>query len=73
MPERLPMTDPLSHISEGGKHALDILSVGTLLGTLFQFLPGIAALLTIVWTAIRIIETDTVRGIIAKIRNKPAD
>jgi hypothetical protein len=32
------------------------------LGTLFQMLPNIAALLTIIWTAIRIAETDTVRG-----------
>ena len=49
------------HIPEGLKHLLDALSIGTMLGTLFQMLPNIAALLTIVWTAIRIFETQTVR------------
>jgi len=50
------------HIPEGLKHLLDALSVGTMLGTLFQMLPNIAALITIVWTAIRIYETKTVQG-----------
>jgi chromate transport protein ChrA len=33
------------------------------IGTLAQILPSIAALLTILWLAIRIWESDTVRGI----------
>jgi hypothetical protein len=49
------------HLPEGAKHLLDALSIGTMLGTLFQMLPNIAALLTILWTAIRIYETATVQ------------
>lgn len=54
--------DLWKHIPEGLKHLLDALSVGTMLGTLFQMLPNIAALITIIWTAIRIYETKTVQG-----------
>lgn len=50
------------HLPEGFKHLIDALSIGTMLGTLFQMLPNVAALLTIVWTLIRIWETKTVRG-----------
>lgn len=57
------MTDD---ITEGVKHALDALSVLTLLGTLASMLPSIAAVLTIVWTTIRIIESATVKGIVKK-------
>ena len=44
------------------KHAVDALSIVTVLGTLVDMLPSIAALFTIVWTAIRIYETNTVQG-----------
>lgn len=54
--------DLWKHIPEGLKHLLDALSIGTMLGTLFQMLPNIAALITIVWTLIRIFETKTVQG-----------
>lgn len=47
---------------ETAKHMIDVLSVVTVLGTLADMLPSIAALFTIVWTGIRIWETDTVRG-----------
>lgn len=43
------------------KHAVDAISVVTVLGTLVDMLPSIAALFTIVWTGIRIYETDTVQ------------
>lgn len=49
-------------ISESAKHVVDALSVITVLGTLIEMLPSIAAVFTIVWTGIRIWETDTVRG-----------
>lgn len=58
--------DIWKHIPEGIKHLLDALSIGTMLGTLFQMLPNIAALLTIVWTIIRIWETQTVRRWLGK-------
>ena len=54
--------DLWKHTPEGLKHLLDALSIGTMLGTLFQMLPNIAALITIVWTLIRIFETKTVQG-----------
>ena len=54
--------DIWKHVPEGIKHLLDALSIGTMLGTLFQMLPNIAALLTIVWTGLRIYESDTVQA-----------
>ena len=48
--------------SETVKHAVDALSIVTVVGTLVNILPSIAAIFTIVWTAIRIYETDTVQG-----------
>lgn len=44
------------------KHVVDALSVVTVVGTLVDMLPSIAALFTILWTAIRIYETNTVQG-----------
>lgn len=43
------------------KYVADGLSVGVLVGTFTNVLPAIAAAMTIVWTAIRIWETDTVK------------
>ena len=45
----------------------DLLSVGVVVGTLVQFLPSAAALFTIIWTAIRIYETDTVRKLLGRV------
>lgn len=44
------------------KHIADGLSVITVIGTLADILPAIAALFTIVWTGFRIWETETVKG-----------
>jgi hypothetical protein len=49
-------------LSESTKTAMDAASVVTVLGTLVEMLPSIAAAFTIVWTGIRIWETDTVRS-----------
>jgi hypothetical protein len=46
---------------EATKHAMDAVSLITVVGTLVNVLPSIAAAFTIVWTAFRIWETDTVR------------
>ena len=54
------------HLSEGTKHVLDGLSVITVLGALVDVLPAVAALFTIVWTGIRIYETDTVQKFLGK-------
>ena len=64
------MKDPLAYFDDTFKHIIDALSIVTVLGTLANMLPSIAALFTIVWTGIRIIETDTVRSIIKRVRGK---
>jgi hypothetical protein len=51
---------------ETAKAAGDAVSLVTVVGTLAEVLPAIAALLTIVWTLFRIYETDTVRGWLGK-------
>jgi hypothetical protein len=50
------------HMSEATKHVVDGLSALTVLGTLAQVLPPLAALFTIVWTSIRIYETKTIQS-----------
>jgi peptidoglycan biosynthesis protein MviN/MurJ (putative lipid II flippase) len=54
------------HMSESGKHIGDALSIATVVGTLAQVLPSLAALFTIIWTGIRIFETDTVQKLFGK-------
>jgi hypothetical protein len=48
------------------KSVLDALSVATVVGALVDLLPAIAALFTILWTGIRIWESDTVQGWVRK-------
>jgi hypothetical protein len=55
------------HIADSVKVTGDIISLVTVLGTLAQILPAIAALLTIIWTCFRIYETKTVQGWLGKI------
>jgi len=52
--------------TEGIKHVTDAVSVLTVIGTLAQILPAIAALFTIIWTGFRIYETETVRSWLGK-------
>ena len=47
---------------ETSKHIIDAVSLMTVAGTLIDMLPAIAAIFSIVWSAIRIWETDTVKG-----------
>ena len=60
------MKDPFANIDEGVKHVVDALSLVTVLGTLIDMLPSIAAVFTIIWTSIRIYETTTVQGWLGK-------
>ena len=46
---------------EAVKQVADGVSIITVIGTLAGILPSVAALFTIVWTAIRIYETETVQ------------
>ena len=50
------------HSPETIKHAVDALSVATVIGTLADILPAIAALFTIVWTGFRIYELQTIQN-----------
>ena len=51
---------------EPAKHIVDAISFFTVMGTLANALPAIAALFTIIWTAFRIYETNTVQGWVKK-------
>jgi hypothetical protein len=51
---------------EGIKHVGDAVSIVTVVGTLANVLPAIAAIFTIIWTGIRIYETATVQKLLGK-------
>lgn len=55
------------------KHVVDALSILTVLGTLADMLPSVAAVFTIVWTSIRIWETNTVQNWVKKLRGDNAE
>jgi hypothetical protein len=61
----------MSH-HETAKTAVDALSVVTVVGTLTELLPAVAALFTIIWTAVRIWETDTVKSLTGR-KNAPVE
>jgi hypothetical protein len=56
----------MDHIDPAVKATGDAVSIVTVVGTLAEILPAIAALLTIIWTGFRIYETRTVRGWLGK-------
>jgi hypothetical protein len=60
------MKDVIEHVSEPAKHFVDALSIITVLGTLMDVLPAIAALLSIIWSLLRIYESKTVQGWLGK-------
>jgi hypothetical protein len=60
------MKDIIEHVSEPAKHVVDAISILTVLGTLVDILPAIAALLSIVWSVLRIYESKTVQGWLGK-------
>lgn len=51
---------------ETTKYAIDALSILTVFGTIIDMLPAVAAVFTIIWTAIRIYETDTIQRLLGK-------
>jgi len=55
----------LQQTQEAVKQAGDAASILVVAGTLLDALPAVAAAFTIVWTAIRIWETQTVKGMVA--------
>jgi hypothetical protein len=54
------------------KYVIDGVSFLTVVGTLAEMLPAVAAIFTIVWTAIRIWETKTVQNLIGNKGDKNA-
>jgi sorbitol-specific phosphotransferase system component IIC len=54
------------HLPDGIKLGLDALSFTALLGSLTALLPAVASLLTILWTVIRIYETETVQRLVKR-------
>ena len=63
----------MEHMSETGKHIGDAVSIVTVVGTLAQVLPSIAAIFTIVWTSIRIYETSTIQKLLGKDKDVKED
>ena len=53
-------------MDEHTKTLVDTASVATVVGTLAGILPAIAAIFTIVWTAIRIYESRTVQDFLKR-------
>ena len=56
----------MSNSHETAKNVVDALSIMTVVGTLVEMLPSVAAIFTIVWTAIRIWETETVQNLLGR-------
>jgi hypothetical protein len=52
--------------TESTKTLVDGLSVVTVVGTIGELLPPMAALFTLIWTGIRIYETQTVQRLLGK-------
>ena len=51
-------------VVQAAKATGDVAAVGVTVATVLSWLPAAAAILTIVWTAVRLYETDTVQKII---------
>lgn len=57
-------------INDSTKPILDGVSITVVVAALASWLPAVAAFFTIVWTMIRIYETETVKKLIDKLRKK---
>jgi len=53
-------------MQDGDKAALDIGALGVTAGALFEVLPSITALASLIWVCIRIYETETVQSLLGK-------
>ena len=54
------------NLSDEAKHLGDLASVSVTLATIAQWLPAMAALMTLVWTLIRIWETRTIQRLFGR-------
>ena len=60
------------HDQETVKYMIDGASILTVIGTLVEFLPAVSALLSIIWIAIRIYETDTIQRFVGRKKDNDA-
>jgi hypothetical protein len=60
----------MDQVDEHLKQTLDIVSITTVFGTLMGILPSIAALLSIIWSVVRLYETNTVQKLIRKYKGE---
>jgi len=56
----------LDHLDPAVKATGDTISIVTVVGTLADILPAVAALMTIIWTGFRIYELETVQKLLGK-------
>lgn len=61
------------HVGEVSKYAMDAVAAGITMGVFVSILPPLAAILTIIWTALRIWESPTVQGLVGKRKKEPTD
>lgn len=59
--------------NDTAKTVADAASIATVVGTLMEVLPAVAAIFTIVWTGIRIYETETVQKMFGKSKPPPSN
>ena len=52
------------------KTAGDVVAASVTVATILEWLPALAALFTIIWTAIRIWETATVQSLVLRIKGR---
>ena len=57
-------------MNEHVKHWIDLAAIGSAIASIAGLVPWLAALASLVWTGIRIYESATVQGLIAKRRRK---
>ncbi len=63
----------MADVTTAIKTVVDAVSVSTAVATIAGWLPAIAALLTVIWTGIRIYETRTVQRLLGADRRMVGD
>ena len=53
-------------MTEESKQAVDIIAASTAIGSMLQWLPPLASLLTCIWMLIRIVESSSVQKLLGK-------
>lgn len=61
------MNDAWGHVPAAVKGLIDLAAITAWLGALLSLLPHISTILTVIWMAIRIYESDTVQRLLGRI------